>query len=265
MKYLIPGALVCLALGSGLFAVESSQFHWDGEIGKGQVLEIKGVNGGIAAEAASSPRAEVSARKSANRSDPASVEIVVVPHSGGVTICAVYPGKDGRPNECKPGDGGRNNVSNNDVQVHFTVRVPAGVKFVGKTVNGKIDVRQLQGDAEAYTVNGQVAISTNGNAQAHTVNGAINVVCGDGNWTETREFKTVNGAISVSLPEATNAAVTANTLNGSIETDFPLTLSGFVGRKLTGTIGSGGRQLNVSTVNGRIRILKQGGRRTGSV
>jgi len=31
------------------------------------------------------------------------------------------------------------NVQNNDVTVRFTVHVPAGVQFVGKTVNGEID------------------------------------------------------------------------------------------------------------------------------
>ena len=63
-----------------------------------------------------------------------------MPHAGGVTICAVYPSRDARkPNECPPGDGGRMNVQNNDVSVRFTVRVPAGVTFVGKTVNGEIE------------------------------------------------------------------------------------------------------------------------------
>ena len=32
------------------------------------------------------------------------------------------------------------NVQNNDVRVHFTVQVPPGIRFAGRTVNGEVDV-----------------------------------------------------------------------------------------------------------------------------
>ena len=64
-------------------------------------------------------------------------------HADGVTICAVYPNVDGRaPNTCEPG-GGQMNVRDNDVSVNFTVRVPAGVRFSGNTVNGKVEAHNL--------------------------------------------------------------------------------------------------------------------------
>ena len=82
-------------------------FHWKGPIAPGKRLEIKGVNGYIRATVASGDQAEVSARRHARRSDPASVEIKVVTHDAGVTICAVYPTPEDarRPNECAPGRG----------------------------------------------------------------------------------------------------------------------------------------------------------------
>jgi hypothetical protein len=43
------------------------------------------------------------ATKHGRRSDPAEVEIEVVEHAGGVTICAVYPSPGSRPNECRQG------------------------------------------------------------------------------------------------------------------------------------------------------------------
>ena len=48
------------------------------------------------------------------------------------------------------------NVQNNDVTVRFTVRVPAGVTFIGKTVNGEIEATRLNGDVALDTVNGSV-------------------------------------------------------------------------------------------------------------
>jgi DUF4097 and DUF4098 domain-containing protein YvlB len=48
-------------------------------------------------------------------------------------------------------------------------------------------------------------------------------------------------------------------VNGGIETDFPLTVKGkWVGRRLDGTIGAGGRRLELETVNGSITLRKAG-------
>ena len=117
------------------------------------------MNGGIDAEPSTSGQVEVSAIKTGNKSDPRGVRIVVVPHAGGVTVCALYPDVDGEPNECGPG-GGRNSSKDNDVKVEFTVRVPAGASFAGRTVNGGIDARDLDGRVSLNTVNGNVEINT---------------------------------------------------------------------------------------------------------
>ena len=230
-------------------------FEWHGRVGVGGAIEVKGVNGGIVAEATTGSEVEVVARKSARKSDPNEVTIEVIEHAGGVTLCAVYPTPRGeRPNECQPGEGGRMNTRNNDVQVEFTVRVPAGVRFVGRTVNGSIEARGLKADVEAYTVNGSIGISTGGVAQASTVNGSIEAEMGTA-LREPLDFETVNGGITLVVPAASGAELRASTVNGDIMTDFPLTVRGrFDRRSVTGTIGRGGPQLMMSTVNGDIRL-----------
>jgi DUF4097 and DUF4098 domain-containing protein YvlB len=46
-------------------------------------------------------------------------------------------------------------------------------------------------------------------------------------------------------------------VNGGIESDFPITVRGRWGpRSMTGTIGSGGRRLELETVNGAIQIRR---------
>ena len=59
--------------------------------------------------------------------------------------------------------------------VHFDVRVPSGVGFVGRTVNGEVNAESLQSDAEAHTVNGSVRLTTSGLAVASTVNGSASL------------------------------------------------------------------------------------------
>src|SRR5262245_38615581 len=236
----------------------AQDFRWHGAIPQGQSIEIKGVNGDVSAEPSGSNEVEVVAEKRARRDDPAGVQIQTVPHAGGVTICAVYPSRDGaRPNECRPGDGGRMNVQNNDVTVHFTVRVPAGVQFVGKTVNGQVEATRLNGDLTLSTVNGSIEFSTPGTARATTVNGSIRGAMGRADWSDRLEMSTVNGGITLTLPSTLNTDVRASTVNGDISTDFPLTTSGRVSRRrLDGTIGAGGRTLALESVNGSITLRR---------
>jgi hypothetical protein len=237
---------------------KQEDFHWSGNVAAGAAVEIKGVNGAIVATGAPSGEVDVTAVKKGRRSDPAGVEIQVVEHAGGVTLCAVYP-SEGPPNECKPGEGGRMRVRDNDVNVEFRVRVPAGVRFVGRTVNGGITATRIAADAEAHTVNGGVELDAAGTARAETVNGGITARLGRADWTGSLKLKTVNGGIELSVPAGLSADVKASTVNGDIETDFPLTVTGRITRrKLEGTIGGGGRLLEMETVNGGIELRQAG-------
>lgn len=263
------GGLLAVAAFGGMLGVgpataqQEETFDWTGRLAQGGTLEIKGVNGGISALPASGPEARVTAVKRTERGDPASVRIEVVEHQGGVTLCAVYPTSEGEPpNECRPGEGGRMSVRNNDVKVEFTVRVPAGTRFVARTVNGGIEANDLAGDVEAHTVNGSVEVRTSETATVETVNGSIRASIGQGGSPDrTLRFQTVNGAIQLGLPAGAGARVRAETTNGDLDTDFPLTIRGFSRagpRRVEGTIGDGGPVLELRTVNGGIQLRREG-------
>jgi Toastrack DUF4097 len=234
-------------------------FQWRGNVPQGNAIEIKGVNGDVIAEPATGGEVEVTAERRGRRSDPESVQIEVVQHGDGVTICAVYPSRnDDRPNECKPGNDGRMNVQNNDVTVKFRARVPAGIRFIGRTVNGDVEAESLAGPLQLKTVNGSATFSTSSYGDASTVNGSIRGRLGSAGWNEKLTFHTVNGSITLALPVDTSTDVHATTVNGEISTDFPLTVTGkFSPRRLNGTIGGGGRTLELETVNGSVRLQKR--------
>ena len=242
-------------------------FHWSWHIAAGKAIEIKGVNGDIHARTASGGDVEVTATKHARRSDPTQVRIEVIEHEGGVTVCAVYPGgRWGKPNECEVGARNHSHVDDNDVVVDFEVRVPVGVSFVGRTVNGGIEAEGLHGPVEANTVNGSIGLSTGGTARASTVNGSIVAALGSASWKGNLGFSTVNGGIELDFPPGLSTEVHAETLNGEIISDFPMTVgddhvsrrSGIRvrlnRRRISGTVGSGGGGLSLSTVNGDIRL-----------
>jgi hypothetical protein len=237
-------------------ATAQTDFQWRGTVAEGKTVEIRGINGSVEAMASGDASVRVEARRTARRSDPASVRIEVLEHADGVTICAVYPTPTGsrRPNECRPG-GSQMSVRNNDVNVDFVVRVPAGVRFEGHSVNGSVKAEALRSDVRATTTNGGVTIETTGFAHATTVNG--NIVCriGDTRIPGDVRFETVNGSITLEMPAGLNAEFRASTVNGRIDSDFPILVTGQVSRRsLRGTIGEGGPELRVSTVNGNIRL-----------
>jgi hypothetical protein len=157
--------------------------------------------------------------KSGTRDDPSQVQILVVTADSGVSICAVNSGfSAGQAGNC-----GSQSTSlfTSDVQVVFTVQVPAGVALDIGTVNGDIRASGLTGDIRATTV---------------------------------------NGSIDATIPVSANVVVHTAAVGGTISTDFLLSVRGssgfFCGSEstLNGTLGSGGRDLKLTTVNGSIHL-----------
>ncbi len=235
---------------------EADAFEWRGTLAAGRILEVKGVNGGITVERASGGEAEVVATARGRRSDPSEVRVEMVEHDEGLTFCAVYPTPDGeRQNYCAPGDEGHMNVRRNDVEVNFTVRLPEGVRFSGRTVNGEVEGRDLASDVTLRTVNGDVGVSTTGYAEARTVNGSIDARMGRMDDEGGLRFATVNGSIDLDLPDDADADLDASWVNGGLETDLPFQVRGRIGRRSArGVLGEGGPRLELSTVNGTIRL-----------
>ena len=259
-----PLLLSCLSLvallaptfpRSAQAAPADGEFRWEGRVQAGRTVEIKGVNGSVEADMASGDHVQVVATKNGRRDDPSTVRIDVVEHAGGVTVCAVYPDVHGK-NVCAPGDGGRMNVQNNDVRVNFRIRVPAGVEFIGRTVNGSVAAESLQGVVRVSTVNGSARFSTTEYGEAETVNGDVSATMGRGKLSEDLDFRSVNGTITVTVGSDLHAAVDAETLNGSITSDFPLQTTKLSRRRVRGIAGNGGRHLSLSSVNGSIKLKR---------
>ena len=250
---------VMIASAMALFgAVTTDTFHWSGKVPPGQLIEVRGINGSIHAEPAMGSNVDVIAYKNGEQVDNSDIEVRVVEHEGGVTICAVYPSPAG-VDDCVPGAAGRRSALNNDISVDFTVRVPKGVRFVARTVNGLVEAKSLDADAEGHTVNGNVMLSTAGAGQGDTVNGSI--YASVGHFSSPLNFSTVNGGITLVMPPDAMAKVRADTVNGAIQTDFPLEVRGlYPSKHVDGSIGRGGPELHIATVNGPIH-LRRGARK----
>ncbi|NKB89507.1 MAG: DUF4097 family beta strand repeat protein [Acidobacteria bacterium] len=254
-------ALAALA-ASPAFAFSAQEaeeeFNWAGSVARGDHIEIQNLNGPIAAEYTSGDRVEVVAYKEGPRDHIEEVDIEVVEHANGVTICSVYPNRDGRSNVCGPGDDANlNNNGKNKTRVTFTVRVPAGVDLIADTMNGRVTTDDMQSNLRLETMNGAITADSTGWIHAETMNGAVDVAMGSADWTGGLELSSMNGSIEVALPGSADVDVDAETMNGRVTSDFDgVEIRGRRKNHANGTIGSGGRDLDLSTMNGSIRIRR---------
>jgi len=239
-----------LALSSLALADDTKNFHWNGQLSADQTVTVKTINGDVDASPASGNQVEVTAEASGQGAQE--VRFEARPDSNGVTICEIYPGVD----SCSGSSTGHHN--NNHLRIHYTVHVPAANRFNAQSVNGGISAQDLDREVRATTVNGSVKVSTKSWAEARSVNGSVEATMGSANWSGTLNLESVNGAIHVGLPANANTEVDVRTVNGSFSSDFPVTSNAFMSHHVQGRIGSGGRELKLSTVNGSVHLLKSG-------
>jgi hypothetical protein len=231
-------------------------------VGPKQWVWIRNANGAVHVEPGTGDLVQVTAVKSYRQSDPASVRLQAVPYAGGVAICALWPGSGG----CAPGEGAadgpgggmhRGPGGGNDVAVDFTVRVPRRVRVGAITVNGSVTITGASAPVVAASVNGAVDAETSaGPVTATSVNGSVHARVRAFSDTGEVSLTTVNGSATAELPAKLDAEVEASTLTGGIETDYPLTVTGKVGKQMQGTLGAGGRKVHITTVNGSITMRK---------
>lgn len=138
------------------------------------------------------------------------------------------------------------------VSVDFEIRVPRGTSLENvKLVNGDLEIRDLAGDIEASSVNGDVSgIELSGDVHLSTVNGDVSLVsAGD----EPIRLKSVNGGVTLVLPKNANAKLSASTVHGDISGKLARGVT-HAGSSMDAVLGSGGRRIELGTVNGDIEI-----------
>ena len=238
-----------------------STFRWSGRASAGQWIALRNLNGSIRVEQGSGDQIQVRAVKSWRRGDPAAVRVEVTrygPNDRDLLVCAMWTENTVcNEREYRTRSSGRGN-RDNDVSVQYIVTVPRGVNVRSETVNGSVDVSGATGEVIASSVNGNVrASSTGGPVEARAVNGNVYARMGSIASSEDLSYESVNGNVVVEFSGDLNADLEMSTVNGGFETNFPLTLQGRVNPKhLRATVGTGGRQLRLKTVNGNVELRR---------
>jgi hypothetical protein len=262
---LVVVALPAVALAQR--SEQTSESKWSDQLDAGHWTRISNLNGSVTVGQSTSNRVEVVATKHWRRGNPDDVKIVTKKDGDDVVICALY----GRQEECNdPSNNGRrrgwndwnsSDDDNNDVWVDFAVLIPKGTKLRTGTVTGSQTITGATADVDASTVNGSLRVESGaGPVRATAVNGRIYGRITSGSASEPMDFTTVNGSVTVELPESLGADVTMSTTNGHLDSDFPLVVRGRIDpRHLSMHVGngSGGPQISLTTVNGDVELRKR--------
>jgi DUF4097 and DUF4098 domain-containing protein YvlB len=148
---------------------------------------------------------------------------------------------------------------NSSWNVSYEIFVPQTTDLTVKTGNGAIAISDVRGNLHFDVNNGAVRLKrVAGDVSGTTVNGAIQADLAGGTWEGRQlEIGTHNGAVTVTTPSYYSAHVKAETGNGRIQSDFPMTLSGDPhSQNLDFNLGSGGPLIHITTSNGAIRLKR---------
>ncbi len=236
--------LTCLSVG----LAEAEVFEWNGAAKDIEMLHIDIHRGDIEVRPADGGEITISARKRGPKKEVEQVRLEVEETLSGLSILAIYPPRQ------------RRDQPKTKVDIDVEIRLPPGVRFVGKTEVGDVVALGLSDPIEASSTQGDIRLSTSSYAEARTVNGRIEAHLGRADWRGTMSFRTVNGSIEVALPSSSDAEISASSVNGKFQTDlFPVSVNRY-GRRgpstIRGTLGEGGRKLSMESVNGNLRLSR---------
>lgn len=147
------------------------------------------------------------------------------------------------------------------VSVNYRIYVPDQIDLDLVAYNGGISIQNVDGDLDFETLNGGIRLSNlSGKVSGETTNGGIKVELTGNEWLgEKLDVKTTNGGIVFYIPEDYNAELETGTINGSMDFDFPITVSGRFNKRLNVSLGDGGNLVRAITVNGGVKIKQNTG------
>jgi DUF4097 and DUF4098 domain-containing protein YvlB len=244
MRTTLLSLVVCSAFAVASSAEVTEPFSQTVPLTANGSFSIENVNGSISLETWDRNEVEILAtRKAPDAETLERVKIEVEAEPSKVSVSTEYEGHT------------------EGASVEYKIRAPRGASLDLDAVNGAIRVLNPAGAVDAESVNGSIEIGdASGPVSAESVNGAVEV--GYVSLAAGKhDYEAVNGSLTLRMPGTASASFQAETVNGDINTDFPLEVrKAKYGpqRSLSGTLGSGGPQISLETVNGAIEIRAGG-------
>jgi hypothetical protein len=142
--------------------------------------------------------------------------------------------------------------------VSYEILTPRDIDLSLETHNGSIAIADVRGNLSFRAQNGAISLEgVGGNVRGRTTNGGVDAELTGDTWEGSGlDVETTNGGIRLRIPEDYSARLETGTVHGGIDIDFPVTLTGRIGRELSTTLGDGGPLVRAETTNGGVRITR---------
>jgi hypothetical protein len=241
----------CDIVTADLRSEESSTWRKTYTLDANGRVEIGNVNGRIRVEPGDGNSVDVTATKKARAATPEQAKASLERATIVETVTA-----DSVKLETKLARAQGIVFNGGNLQVEYTVKVPAGAEVRLTTTNGSIEVTGLKGRVTAETTNGAVeARGVSGQLDASTTNGGLDIdlaAVAEGGV----KLGCTNGGITVRLPRDAKATISASITNGGIASgDLPIDLTGENNRRrLEGRLNGGGPRVQIAGTNGGITL-----------
>ncbi|MCK4353517.1 DUF4097 family beta strand repeat protein [candidate division WOR-3 bacterium] len=204
------------------------------DLKEGSDFELENKNGGVRVEGWDKAQIKIEAEKKARtKGILKKIEIDITTTNNKVKVLTKYP-------KLRWGGAG----------VSYKIWLPQKSNIEIKTMNGGLRLFNLIGNLNSKIMNGGIEIKDcAGPTFMNTMNGGIEADFSTIKKGDTFEFKTTNGGIDLTIPEVENISIYAKTVNGKVQSDFPICAEE---SSLKGDI-----IIKAKTTNGGIRINKK--------
>lgn len=134
------------------------------------------------------------------------------------------------------------------------LKLPQKVKLDIEGINGRLNVRELDGDVNIEGANGRVFLSqVSGKTSLSGINGPVRVLADGKNEIKVEG---VNGAVDLLFTGQVNADLRVEGVFGSVDLSLPNLVYDGERRQnnFRAKVGKGGTELDISSVRGRLRL-----------
>jgi hypothetical protein len=231
--------------------------RFERRLAAGQRVHARNINGDISVTPSSSGRVEIiGVRRGSSRSADRLVA-QVTETSDGLMVCVIRADSD---DGCD-GNGYHNRGHDDDDwgrgSMNLEIKLPSNIEIDASSVSGNVDVVGAQGNVRAGSVSGDVRLERlrASSVEARSVSGEISASIESLTGSGPLSFKSVSGDVKLELPRGLDADLSMNSVSGQLDSEFQMTLGGRTSRRrIEARIGHGGRDLDVTTVSGDVRL-----------
>jgi hypothetical protein len=156
-------------------------------------------------------------------------------------------------------DGPRRTGRRQSWSVDYEIWVPRRTDLRMSANNGGLSVDGLDSRIDLETTNGSLTLTdVDGDVRGSTTNGAVTVQLAGERWRGPGlDVRTTNGGVHLLFPSNYSARLETGTVNGGMDINFPITVQGNIGRRLTTQLGNGGATIRAVTTNGGVTIRRR--------